>query len=122
MVMATGADPTRTVIAQADSGYTYRLYLDSVREGDTITVDINGTKYAYTLKAGENAEAAATGLANAINFALDINAASGTIIGVASSNSFGDASDPTTLSPPSPGRTMPACPSRSRSSATPPPS
>ena len=40
-------------------GQSFRLYLDGVREGDKISVDVNGTKYEYTLLAGENAEAAA---------------------------------------------------------------
>lgn len=67
-----------STLAQAD-GYTYRLYINGTREGDKISVDINGTKYEYTLKAGETAEDAATGLTTAVNNALDANAASGKI-------------------------------------------
>lgn len=82
-----------TQLAQASAGYTYRLYLNGVREGDKVSVDINGTKYEYTLLAGENAENAATKLAGVITNALDVHAASGTIGAAASANSGGDAFD-----------------------------
>lgn len=74
-------------------GQGIRLYLDSVREGDTVSVTINGTVYKYTLKLGENASVAATQLAAVINNTLDINAASGTVGAAVSQNSFGDAAD-----------------------------
>ena len=72
MVASFGAGGSELVQGQAS-----RLYINDVHEGDTVAVTINGTVYSYTVKAGENADAAATGLTNAINNFLDINAASG---------------------------------------------
>ena len=98
-----GTDQTKNEISQAAAmvanfgssstvaqGQTYRLYLDSVREGDTVSVTINGTVYSYTLKAGEFADQAAAGLANAVTTSFDVNAASGTIGAAPDTNSFGD--------------------------------
>jgi hypothetical protein len=70
-----------------------RLYLDRVREGDTVSVTINGQQYSYTVKAGQNAENAAVGLATAINNFLDIDSASGTVTATADAASFGDSKD-----------------------------
>lgn len=76
-----------STLAQASSGYTYRLYLDGVREGDVVSVTVNGAVYSYTLKANETAENAATELATVINNALDVHSASGTLGATARTNS-----------------------------------
>ena len=83
---------TGSTIAQANAGYTYRLYLDSVQEGDKVTVTINGTKYEYTLLPGETAENAATKLQAVIANFLDKDAASGTVGATAFLNSDMDGS------------------------------
>ncbi|MBK7459499.1 MAG: hypothetical protein IPJ42_14170 [Betaproteobacteria bacterium] len=70
-----------------------RLYLSNVREGDTVSVTINGAVYSYTLKAGERADQAATGLANAVNRFLDVNSSSGRVVAAADLGSFGDAAE-----------------------------
>ena len=86
--------------SQFAEGQAVRVYLDSVREGDTVSVTINGTVYKYTLIAGETAATggvagggAATSLANVINRTLDINAASGRVAAAIDLASFGDAAD-----------------------------
>ena len=65
-----------------------RLYLSNVREGDTVSVTINGAVYSYTLKAGERADQAATGLANAVNRFLDVNSSSGRVVAAADMRQF----------------------------------
>lgn len=81
--------------SQIVEGQSAKLYIDNVREGDKLSVDINGAKYEYTLKAGENAEAGAAGLAAAVNAFLDINSASGRVAAVADPFSGGDRFDDT---------------------------
>lgn len=90
--MVASFDTTGSVLSESQAN---RLYLTNVREGDTVAVTINGQKYSYTLKAGEFADQAATGLANAINQFLDVNSASGRVVAAADVGSFGDPLDNT---------------------------
>lgn len=88
--MVANFSSSGSVLAQANTGYSYRLYIQNVREGDKVSVDINGTKYEYTALAGETADNVATKLAAVITNALDVHAASGTIGAIADTTSGGD--------------------------------
>ena len=88
--MVTNFSAASSQVANAQGS---RVYLNDVREGDMVSVTINGQVYSYTLKVGENAESAATALANVINTFLDVNSASGRVTAAASLNSFLDAGD-----------------------------
>ena len=84
-----------TTGSQLVQGQANRLYLNNVREGDTVSVTINNAVYSYTLKAGEQADQAAAGLTNVINRFLDVNSASGRVLATADVGSFGDPLDNT---------------------------
>jgi hypothetical protein len=84
-----------TTGSQLVQGQANRLYLNNVREGDTVSVTINNAVYSYTLKAGEQADQAAAGLTNVINRFLDVNSSSGRVLATADAGSFGDPLDNT---------------------------
>jgi hypothetical protein len=79
--------------SQLAQGQGVQLFLDGVREGDTVTVTINGGTFSYTAKAGDTTELVAAGLAAAITNSLDVNSAAGQVTPTVSLNSFGDSLD-----------------------------
>lgn len=85
MAVSFGADGSRLT-----QGQEWQLFLENVREGDTVRVTVNGQKYDYTLAAGENADVAAVKLATVIANALDPHSASGTLGAKADLATFGD--------------------------------